>query len=104
MNLATLRTLLGHIHSHESCSKILAETATLFREQGANRWYFFLLNRVVGDLIDDPEIFPPNMNSPVLAEISQYAISGLDAIDRQDSEAVVACANHVVEGFLSAFQ
>lgn len=94
-NLKPLRTLLAHIDSHERCSTILAETARLFGTQDPNSWYFFLLNRVFVSIIDDPDMFygVSNIPPPVLRDISQYALNGIDAIERDDRDALIASAN-----------
>jgi hypothetical protein len=55
-NLVRLRFLLEHIHSFDSCSQVLAETAKLFSVVPEG-WFFNLLNKTIQSVIDDPDMF-----------------------------------------------
>ena len=94
--LASLRTLLEHIHSYGNCSQILAETSELFDQpQG---WFFRLLNNTIVSLIDDVDLFygvSQDNPSPVLHEISLAAIHGIAAIELNDVEELNSAAEEL---------
>src|SRR2546423_100615 len=101
-NLQPLRSLLKHVHSRETCPRILDETARLYREPLPERWYFLLLNRVFAFVIDDPDMFygvSEDNPSPTLNDIAQTAISGIGAIERMDEQSLISSANHLTEKF-----
>lgn len=104
MNLEPLRNLLGRINSYETCSKIVAETSRLSRDSGQERWYFLLLNRTFVWLIDEPDMFygvSENNPSPTLRAVWECAVSGIDAIERGDSQALKASANRLTSRLTS---
>ncbi|HTR38124.1 MAG TPA: hypothetical protein VMH80_19580 [Bryobacteraceae bacterium] len=82
-----LLSLLEHIHSHESCSEILAESDKLV--SSPNGWFFERLHEIVLSAIDDPETFygvSESTPSPVLESIALAAQHGIAAIRLGDKE------------------
>jgi hypothetical protein len=94
-----LRTLLDREYSFDTALEILKETAALYREPIQFRWYYLLLNRIFGSLIDNPELSDADQADPILKFIYQQARHGLDAIDARNLTALLATANALTEAY-----
>ena len=99
LNLTPLRNLLKQIYSHEICVLILRETAGLYREEIPSRWYFLMLNRVFSGIIDNPELYEADQAEPILEVIAETALSGIDAIEATDTEALLVSANRLTGAY-----
>ena len=97
MNLSLLRTLLTQEFSYETCSRILAETARLRREDIGGRWYFLLLNKIFVHIIDHPDL--RDFGGPTVMNISHRALVGVDAIERGDHAALSVAADRVADAY-----
>lgn len=96
-----LRILLGQPYNFDRCLEIITETAALYREPTRFRWYFLLLNRIFGSLIDNPELHDPEQTGPILEFIYEHSCDGLDAVESGDTERLVSTANQLTEGYLA---
>src|SRR5579862_909746 len=99
MPLKSLRTLLEQGYSFEVCTGILSETATLYREPITFRWYFLLVNRIFGEIVNNPDFHEADMVDPILQVVFQQSLNGLDAVEAGDTQAALRCANELTEAY-----
>ena len=99
MNFTKLRLALSRAYSHDACVEILAETAICYREQVPSWWYLLLVNRVVAQVIDNPDLFESDLVDPLWESLSGQALAGLNAIERDDRAALISAADMLTETY-----
>jgi len=99
MNLEPLRSLLRPPFSSEALRQILPEASRLYQEDLEDRWFFLLLNRVLVQALENPDLTDPDTAGPVLDTLRTQALRALDGVALADRDLIVSAANQITEAY-----
>lgn len=99
MDFAPLLSLLRRPYSAEICRRLLRETGRIYREDFPERWYFLLLNRVLVQILENPDLYEADTSEPVIEVVAASAQRAIDAIKVGDLTALTRAANEITEAY-----